>query len=220
MKHSDIRSFFDAVKDLNYLVIRNYWELTDTVTTDEHKDIDILCEDREAFIQKAGLERNPVFFDKVHYLACIGQKKVPVDLRDYRDGYFCRPWAEDILKNRTALEDLCYAMDNKNLFYSIIYHCVVQKGKISDSYFRQIKDLGEGLGIEVTTKENARDILVKFMEDNHYYIQKPEDPLLKIHAEELPASLDKRTAADKLGSRIEYILHLIRVHVMRIFKSR
>lgn len=218
--HADISDFFKSVKDLNYLVIRNQAELLDNIVTDEHKDIDIICDDKKAFIHKAGLVQNPIFFDAVHYLAKVGDSKVPVDLREVGDGYFCDEWAHSMLDHRNTYNDLCYVMDDADQLYSLLYHCVVQKGRISDEYLGQIKDIAGRLGIDIADRNQATKALISFMSEKGYYVQAQRDSMLHIHTEELPKELDRRTGIDKTFTKIRFRLVWLRAHVKRLFCGR
>ena len=215
----DVESFFKAINDTDYLIIRNFEGFPDEVVSGEHGDVDILCRNKESFLQRTGAKAEAKYNDGVHYRVCINRNWIELDLREIGDGYFCTPWAEEMLDKRVLKNELFYVMNDENLFYSIAYHCVVQKGKITNSYYQTLKTIGKHVGIEIKDEDQIKELLVSFMNGKGYFVQSPKDCMLRIHMTNFPRNLDKRSLLDKFWHRCRYLVRGFRIktYQMKIY---
>lgn len=155
-----------------YLILRNYDELlSDEVFMAGHADIDMLCRNASEVAKAISAKpAHPEKADGIHYSIKIKGKKASLDLREVGDGYYCTKWQEDMLDKRVPYNGF-YVMDPENQFYSLIYHAILQKNRLSEEYRgRLLKTAGE-LDLK-TESENAEKsllaLLEKFLEERDY----------------------------------------------------
>ena len=178
--------FFDklnANKHLEYVIMRNFDHYPEAVTVDEHTDIDILVNDYFLFKSLAGGKnrKKPAYEDggfKVANLVQFADKEVTVDTRSIGDDYYCKSWQQDILANRIPYKGF-FIMDDKNHFYSLLYHALIHKPQISETYYKTFLALGHEFGV---TKENVRDRI---------YLRKLLDEFITSHGYEYVRAHDK-----------------------------
>lgn len=139
---TDAEAFFNNIRDFNYLIIRNFEQFPDALVSDNHGDIDILCLNKNDLISAIGAKGNSVYRDNYHFLVDIGGRSVELDIREVGDGYFCDLWSEEMLAGKVLTKNLFYTMNSNDYFYSLAYHCAIQKGIISEQYYELLKDIG------------------------------------------------------------------------------
>ena len=70
---SDLEELFYGIKDLNYVVQRNFENLPGTYVVGEHEDLDLFCSDK----------------DKIQLISIVSEyTKIPVDVRSENDKYY------------------------------------------------------------------------------------------------------------------------------------
>lgn len=133
---------FQALNEqIDYLVIRNFEEFYDALLLEDHADIDLLCrkEDRKRVIALLGavprLERK----DAIHYCFQVGEERIPLDIRTVGDGYYCGKWGLEMLRTRIQDPRGFYRMNQENYFWSLVYHCLYHKGKITQEYQQRLQ---------------------------------------------------------------------------------
>ena len=158
--------FYTLNSTLKYVVLRNYEYLPDKYKSVEHGDIDLLVEDLEN--AKFILNFKMVFKQsyRVHCECKIHQENVRFDLRYVGDNYYCKAWEHNILNNR-ILERSCFYVPEKNDYrFSLLYHALIQKQKLSDEYREKLSNLFDNIYIED---------LNNFLYSNGYEFTKPID---------------------------------------------
>ena len=170
--------FVGLNEEVECLIIRNFEGYYQSITNDDHSDIDLLCkkEDRSKVIEYLNaiprLDKN----DGIHYKFMINNVWVPLDIRYVGDGYFDKSWALQMLKTRVYDDRGFYIMNNENYFWSLLYHSLYHKGKISNDYMQRLQQLNSDIGMaspEVLEKE-----LYNFMSRNNYYYTTSKDRYL------------------------------------------
>lgn len=168
--------------EISYLVLRNYDNLlAPEMYMDGHGDVDMLCADSQKIVKLLGAQSTrkdqpPFVGDGTHYHIYVGGEKVSLDLRYVGDDYYCKEWQEDILSKRVAHNGF-YVMDKENYFYSLIYHAILQKQKLSVEYQKRLSDMAKNLQIE-TGEGSESDfirLLNEFMRKNGYRYTYPTD---------------------------------------------
>ena len=153
--------------NIKYLILRNYDNLlSDSLYVDGHGDIDMLCENSWQMAHVIGAhtyrDKNPaVCSDGTHFFIKINGQDVALDMRHIGDGYYCKKWQEDMLAKRTPYKGF-YVMDKVNYLYSIIYHAIIQKPRLTDDYKKVISDLVVDLGLKI--ENNDAQSLIKLLE--------------------------------------------------------
>lgn len=191
--YNSIKEVFEILhaQKIDYAILRNYNNLLeDDIYMDGHGDIDIICADSLAIVNALDAYSNNT--DKrdgigngTHYYIFLKSKKVSLDLRHIGDDYYCEKWQRDMLETK-VWKDGFFVLEDKQHFYSLIYHAILQKHSFSLEYQDRLKRMGEELGIPVTSTKSSffMEILERYMKLNNYTYNYPSDkfvPLLKKH---------------------------------------
>ncbi len=175
---------FFANISCDWIVLRNFEFLPLNFFSND-KDIDILCRDKENFISKLNLKKRSWGISS--YQTNIENKKIPVDLRFIGDGYFDKLWQDNILKNKIYQNQLVPRPSNLDYFYSLIYHCKLQKRQVKNIYSDRLYQLNKKLSIKNFNKSFIFDdvitsiLLSKFLNKYKYVITEPIDINVKIN---------------------------------------
>lgn len=188
-KLSDV---FAAIEEEEYVVLRNYEEFENLGFLTCHPDIDILCRDRDAMVEKLSLESRRKKEDGIHYKLSVAGAKVAVDLRCVGDGYLDEAWEENILKSRQKRQNY-YVMDADNYFYSLLYHVVIQKDTVAKDYVQRLQTMSEEASISYSF-ENKEDVLNRYMAEEGYIYCYPEFLGTIFHKERVDQSLVEKNA--------------------------
>lgn len=204
---------FKSISTENYVIIRNYEEFSKDDFLENHPDIDLLCERREAIIQKLKLTPRGKKDDKIHYKAIIYDREIPIDLRCIDDGYLDSSWERDILSKRVRLNGF-YVMDRVNYFYALLYHAYLQKNYVSPDYEQRLTVLGKEIGVEYT-QDRAIQLLNFFMHGKGYKYTIPEyiGTIANFNY------VDQTLIAHDPKKEFERKLHAIRVKLAKMMKG-
>ena len=174
---NSIDELFDRINEsCNYLVMRNY-ECMDSeeIFTKGHEDIDILCDDYKKMVKVTDARPRSRVNNGVQYYILLKGQKLKIDLRHTGDGYYDPKWQENIIKKRMFHEFGFYVMDEKDYFYSLIYHSVLQKNKLSEDYRIKLSGMAKKLGINADNEEQFIKALDDYMIKEGYYYTYPVD---------------------------------------------
>lgn len=173
---------FELLNECNveYLVLRNFDNLlSPEIYQDGHGDIDLLCRDSQqiASLLDAGTDYTdvpPFKGDGTHYYITVDGKRVSLDLRYVGDGYYCEQWQNDMLAQRKQHE--CYfIMDDKNHFYSLVYHAILQKPSLSEEYRFRLTTMAKQLGLTAINEKQFLNLLQNHMQSHGYKFCYPID---------------------------------------------
>lgn len=184
-----VKELFVAMnKSLNYVVLRNVEDISDSFSPPIHGDIDILVENLEEAVK---LMRAKKIYDesyRVAYEVLVANKKVPFDIRFVGDDYYCRKWECDILKKR-RWNGYVYVIDDVNHYFSLLYHAYVQKFSVAGDYPSKLMHLAVWNNISYTN-ENIQCIrqLDKYIHQNGYRYVIPKDRTVGFNLENLRCS--------------------------------
>jgi hypothetical protein len=190
-----IEEMFNVLHEtVGYLVLRNFEGLPEEYTVGNHGDIDILVADLKNAVEITGAYH---VGNVVHYGVKIKGEEVRFDFRHLGDNYYSQKWEQDLLDR--AVKDIptltlvgTHEMveigggfmrpNNKDYFYSLLYHAVIQKPDIKADYIPRLIALAKSIGLDGFDKKTLqnRAFLIKFlttyMESHGYYYVKPSDP--------------------------------------------
>ncbi|MAX05023.1 MAG: hypothetical protein CMD19_00955 [Flavobacteriales bacterium] len=163
---------------LNYIVLRNFDNLEDQLTT-KHPDVDILTENKNLTKDILNAVETTDKSYRVQHSVKINNKDINFDIRYVGDNYYDKSWEIELLKTKVKHEKGFYIPDNLNLFYSLIYHALVHKQYISEDYIKQFLILSKRLNLSLK-KCNLidtvlLDILLSYMFEYNYNIVEPND---------------------------------------------
>jgi hypothetical protein len=179
-KWDSLEQFFTILnQSLDYVVLRNFEELPGIYKKGFEGDIDILAEDKnEIELITNGYKISPKNFGR-RFKILIKDEKIHLDLRYVGDGYLDEKWQKLILKEK-VFKNKIFVPDEKNYFYSSLYHYLIQKKSISKINIKKIFELGKIIdnNIEfnkINDKESLRKVLEKFLLKENFSYTKPED---------------------------------------------
>ncbi len=175
-----IRQFFDFLnKNCDYLVLRNWDDIFDEgIYGNGHEDIDILCRDLDSFVHLTKAKRVHRSNYRDNFIVNIGNMNVRFDVRHVGDGYYSAKWEKSMLDNRVLNEQNIYIMNAEDYVYSLSYHAVIQKPKLSKEYATKIINAFSFLPkCEIDVCEaNIPKLLLEFCKRKEYLVEIPSDP--------------------------------------------
>ncbi len=228
MADNNYNSIIDFINALNnskvpYLILRNHENLlSPELYVDGHGDIDILCSNSKDLAEKIGAvpyknKVKEICNDGVHYYIEIRNKHVSLDLRSIGDGYYCTKWQKDMLAHR-ILNNGFYIMNDKDYFYSLIHHAILQKRKFSGEYKKRLSEMALALSVNIKddTPNSFIHTLEAYMKENGYTYSYPKDIFVPLHKKYIDSSLlesDKNLAFKhwKFDTKISILEFLVKV---------
>lgn len=185
MAYSSIREIIDKLNASGepYLILRNFDNLySEDIFMEGHGDIDILCAQSDRIAHVLGLQssrpdRQDRLSDGTHFHTYVGDRYVSMDLRHVGDGYYCTDWQEEMLRTRILHSDGFFIMNSENLFYSLVYHAILQKKALSEEYRSRLETMAKDLGISLIDYDSKSfiSILNKFLTVHNYCFTYTED---------------------------------------------
>lgn len=166
---SSLKEFFDNIRNENYLIIRNFETIDEDVQHGE--DIDILCENKEDFVEKVHGKPLNNCEDCYNYYVMIHGEKLLLDIREVGDNYYDKKW-EQVMLNSKVSNGKFFTMDTENYKYSLLYHILIQKQEIPHKYIKKISDLFDENEINLSWMFKQ---MTSFMKKNGFGYKMPRD---------------------------------------------
>lgn len=170
---SSLDEFFDYINNrVEYVILRNWEAYPFTNLLNNQDDIDILCRDKKDFINT--IEAVPLHHDRNrgNYYINIGDQKIRIDIRHIGDGYYCREWEEEILKNRILDVRGFYILNSEVYGFSLLYHALIQKPQFSSFYYKKLNIM---FGNKKRNEIEFLYLLKEYMDKKHFYVDYPLD---------------------------------------------
>ena len=102
----------------------------------------------------------------------VGKKDIPIDIRYLGDNFYDRKLQQDMLNTMIKHPNGFYIPNNEIHLYSLIYHAIIHKPKISHTYIKVFKEYDlQDTEINKKSLKNKLDI---FFKKNGYSYVKPE----------------------------------------------
>jgi predicted Ser/Thr protein kinase len=210
---TDFFEQLNTIAGLDYVVLRNFDDLVDG-RADQGSDIDILANDFYLFKRSTGaigykhkMPTDSLFKRartltgptrdyyrpgpaheyggyKVAGLVNIAGQEITVDIRFVGDGYYCEEWERKILAGRVKLGNI-WVPDTENLFYSLLYHALVHKPRLSNRYRRMLGEMAPTVGMDGQIAESDGQLwacLDQFMLVNRYTYDRPSELAISLSA--------------------------------------
>ena len=145
----------------NYVVLRNFEKFPETIITEDHKDIDILTDD---------LWQIPYIVNKKKSLVKISDKKIKMDFRYLGDNYYEKKWEKDILESKILYKKTFFVPNETDYFFSLIYHVLIHKDKITEEYKNSLNQLSKNLKFDINCfdENELREKLEIFLKQKDY----------------------------------------------------
>ena len=175
-KFSSLQSLFETLNKtpgLEYVVMRNFENLSVKGRPDPNNDIDFLVNDYYLFKKVSGAigykhkasaryrNRGQAYEYggyKVAGKVSIEGIEIPVDIRFIGDCYYDSKWQIEILKKRVISTGF-FVPDTINLTYSLMYHALVHKRFVTAKYRLMLAELMKKINIY----NNADEVSDKYM---------------------------------------------------------
>lgn len=189
-KWPSLSDYFNELnKDCSYVILRNYEDFEDT----NHLDIDFLCESREEFIKCCkSISRTNNPDDLIHQQINVDGTLIPIDIRVIGDGYYDSRWEESILNDKVLFNGV-YVPSKEDYLYSLIYHVLIHKNKVSDDYKDKLRRLSSGLDLD-----NLSNILNEYMKAKGYKYTYPETVYTTFNTKQVDKNLIEKDFNKKL----------------------
>ena len=171
----DMFSFVNESSE--YVVLRNYEEID---AMDENKsDIDFLTIDIDFSYHINGIKKHKNKFRSA-YSVKIDSKYYSADIRCLGDGYYDIKWIKDIVKNRILYKNRFFIPCPEDEFFSLLYHSLIHKNKMSDKYLKKLISLIEKNNLNhdvdlLKTRGGSFELLARYMKSKGYKIIRPID---------------------------------------------
>ena len=171
----DMFSFINKLSD--YVILRNYKEI-DSINAND-SDIDFLTKNKDFSYHINGFKKHKNKARSAFSIK-IGSINYSADVRYLSDGYYDSKWVDDIIKNRVLYEDRFFIPCPEDEFFSLLYHSLIHKNKMSDQYLEKLIYLSEKNNLNhnvdlLKTRQGSFEILDQFMNDKKYRITSPND---------------------------------------------
>lgn len=157
--------------------MRNFEGMPDNITIDEHLDIDLLVNDY--FLIKNILDgfsaTNNRYDDgknRILNYVIINNKKVLFDFRFVGDNYYDTKLQQDMLDTRIKHPNGFFIPNPEIHLYTLIYHAIIHKPKISPTYVKIFKEYG--LEDSIINKKDLKSKLNDWFQKNGYSYCRPE----------------------------------------------
>ena len=143
--------FYVLNATVNYVILRNFENISELDISALNSDIDILTNQVEEirFVTngKKILEEKKQEF----HLVKIENKDV---LFHVGEQYYDPKWVNDILDHKILHQHEFYTPNDKDYFYSLLYRALVQKSMVTDDYIEKLVSLSSKLKINNLTRED------------------------------------------------------------------
>ena len=176
---------FDTLKDvfnelnkytnLKWIITHNF----DDFVNDD--DIDFLTDDYFFFMRALDTDEKPKGgkFNSVsdggssvrNYIE-VGKKNIPIDIRYLGDNFYDTKLEQDMLNTMIKHPNGFYIPNKEMHLYSLIYHAIIHKPKISSTYLKVFKEYG--LGDSEINKTSLKNKLDSWLQKKRYSYCKPE----------------------------------------------
>ncbi len=163
--------FYVLNNTVNYVILRGGELLIDAhnpIFT--NGDIDILTDDYDNAVYI--INGTPACsITRPHQKIEIEKKQFFLDLWDYGRAYYDFRWENQMLLTRTE-QNGAYTLNKINDFYTLLYHCLINKNHIEDKY---ISKLNSYKTTHQLTHLSWEQILINFLSANDFDITTPKD---------------------------------------------
>lgn len=173
---NSIEELFNTLNHtIEYVTLRGVSNLFNNTIDPLHGDTDILTPepDNAIFI----INGEPLSTTRPHELVTIKNEKYVIDIWGTSLGYFDPLWEEEMLQSR-KLDKYLYTLNEANSYYCLLYHCLIFKGAISESYYDSLCNNNPS---PIASEDSPEKKLVSFLSQNNYDITLPNDTSIIIH---------------------------------------
>ena len=159
----------------NYVVLRGYEGLP---AENPDKDVDLLTDNYQRIASALGAKQ----LSSKHYKGriVVNNEETPIDIRFVGDHYYDTSMSKDMLDTKVNKNGF-YELQDDFYFFSLLFHCKVQKAEVKEKYIGILDQLAKKLNYNWYLKETVFDdkavgeILNGYFQSHHYYYRDPLD---------------------------------------------
>lgn len=131
-------------------------------------DIDILTTNRLEFFKLCNANWRKI--RRTSSPSCtilIANDEITFDVIEVGDNYFGREWEQAIL-NKRILDENVFILDEENAFFTLLYHCLINKMNFPQKYLGEIQllsslNLHNPQNLDLSNEEDLLDVLGEYM---------------------------------------------------------
>jgi hypothetical protein len=159
----------------SYLVQRSFESLPHA---NEEKDIDLLTDNYQRLASTLGVRQSKKHPFKGKVL--IDNEEVSLDIRFVGDKYYDAAWQKDMLNNK-VIRNGVFIPNKEDYFFSLLFHCRVQKGFVKEKYIDILGDIAGKLNFAwydtslLFDSKKVGQILKGYFQSQGYYYEDPID---------------------------------------------
>ena len=159
---------------INYVVLRNFEEMPNNLITEKHADIDLLTDEQWQIPYVLNMKKVSDVNVGFSPFVIIKNNKIKFDIKYVGDRYYDENWSRDMLRRRKLNENGIFVPSDKDHFFSLLYHMIIHKGKLSDDYCKKLFSIAPEQVLKQYQKKDFTDfnklnsILLEFMKENNY----------------------------------------------------
>ena len=173
---NSVEELFNTLnRTIEYVTLRGGSNLINDAIDTLHRDVDILTPEPDNAILI--INGDPLPTTRPHELITINNKEYVIDIWGTSIGYFDPSWEEEMLHSR-KLDNFLYILNRIQDYYCLLYHCLIFKGFISESYYLPLKKNNPS---PKALEQSPEKELVSFLLQNNYDITLPNDNSINIH---------------------------------------
>lgn len=127
----NLRQFFSYLNDISfqYVVLRNWENLPDSVELGDHSDLDLLVYDFEHFKEIFPEAKSEYPYPRVRHKLTVGEEYIFMDVRHLGDGYYPADFEKAVLDTRVWNENGFYTPNPVHFRLAVAYHAVHHKNE-------------------------------------------------------------------------------------------
>lgn len=151
-----ISQFLSYMNDINfnYVVLRNFENLPDSIELGDHSDLDLLVYDYNHFLEIFPEARAEFPYPRVRHKLPIGDSYIFMDIRSIGDGYYPADFEKAILDTREWNYNGFYTPNPIHHRIALAYHAVHHKNGVADEYKKYLGDVSVKELLEVLKDSN------------------------------------------------------------------
>ena len=126
-----LKQFFNYLNDINfqYVVLRNWENLPESVELGDHSDLDLLVYDYNHFLEIFPEAKAEFPYPRVRHKLAIGDSYIFMDVRHLGDGYYPADLEQAILDTREWNPKGFYTPNPVHFRVALVYHVVHHKNQ-------------------------------------------------------------------------------------------
>lgn len=175
----DVSEMFSFLNEVHpYVILRNEERLHQNRLDPSH-DIDVLAENAKECASALNVEGSKKS-GTVRFVQ-IGGHRMKIDICDVNDGYFDEVWSRHLLGDRVLNDDDVYVLPPESELYSLLYHLLYRKRRLTPYYRKSVPSIASKIGIEISDFNSLYLRVEKYMQERGYQFSTPSDAASRLN---------------------------------------